>query len=118
MKTKTIKLKGYTAEMAAYLTTSVDRGYQKQLTKGVETDGGDVKIKIGLDQMMDAQDYLLKEMLISLSKGEEKVENPYDAVMEMESSNTKKLYEYLEKVVRGGGEKKAGSATASNTKKA
>ena len=129
METKVFKLKRsrYTAELATEISARVSRGYRRivTVTATLKVGDGDNKATVDVGEMkletiMDAQEYVLKNILITLLDKDSNTKG-FEDLLDLPSSDVDPLFNYVDLLINQGTlsteEKKDGLVAASSSKK-
>jgi hypothetical protein len=93
----------YVLELKDFISNRVFREYQKILITDTDIIGGkDLEVKIGMDKVYKAQDYVLEQMIVGLEdEAGNKMEKPFDAIMELSVEDGNVVYEKIQEFING-----------------
>jgi len=93
----------YVLELKDFMSNKVFREYQKILVLDTDVVGGkDVEIKIKMAQIYEAQDFVLKDSIVSLSdENGNSLEKPFDVIQDLSVEDGNVIYAKVQELING-----------------
>jgi hypothetical protein len=93
----------YVLELKDFISNRVFREYQKMLISDTNVTNENIsEIKIKINKIYEAQDYVLENVIVSLTNEEGKVfDKPFDEIMELSTEDGNVIYKQIQELTNG-----------------